>query len=124
MAGDQDYATVSGTKVHRSDFAYVGDPDDKSTWKLPIHDEAHAKNALARFNQTDGIPSDKKDGVWKKIVAACKKFGIKVSEENSLRSGMAHKLTEEAILEVENEEAVMAALHARARMVEIELSLQ
>ena len=73
--GDPDHATVSGEKVHRSDFAYVGDPKDKSTWKLPVHDKGHAENALARFNQAD-IPADKKTSVAKKLVSAAKKHGI------------------------------------------------
>lgn len=69
-----------GKDLHASDFAYVGDPDDISTWKLPIHDAAHARNALARFDQTQGIPADKKAKVRARIVAAAKKFGIEVSE--------------------------------------------
>jgi HK97 family phage prohead protease len=67
-----------------SAFAFVGDPDKTETWKLPVHDEEHARNALARFNQTQGIPAAKKAGVYRKIVAAAKKFGIEVSETNSL----------------------------------------
>jgi hypothetical protein len=41
-----------GMDLHSSDFAYVGGPEDTSTWKLSIHDKAHAQNALARFGQT------------------------------------------------------------------------
>lgn len=70
-----------GKDLHASDFAYVGDPEDTSTWKLPIHDKAHAQNALARFNQTEGIPSDEKSKVKAKIKAAAKKHGIDVAGE-------------------------------------------
>jgi 2'-5' RNA ligase len=70
-----------GKDLHASDFAYVGDPEDTSTWKLPIHDKAHAQNALARFGQTQGIPDGEKKKVKGKIVAAAKKFGVEVSEE-------------------------------------------
>lgn len=70
-----------GKDLHASDFAYVGDAEEPSTWKLPVHDAAHAKNALARFNQTEGIPADKKAEVKSKIVAAAKKHGISVSDE-------------------------------------------
>ncbi len=72
---NDDTASVGGKQVHRADFAYVGDPKDKSTWKLPIHDESHVRSALARFGQTD-LPADAKAGVWRRIVAAAKKFGI------------------------------------------------
>lgn len=76
---------VGGKDLTAGNFAYVGDPDRTETWKLPIHDAAHVRNALARFNQTKGIPANKKAGVHRKIVAAAKKFGIEVStEKNSL----------------------------------------
>ena len=68
-------------------FAYVGDKEDPSTWKLPIKfsteekTKSHIRNALARFSQTQGIPEDKKASVRAKIEAAAKKHGIEVSEE-------------------------------------------
>lgn len=87
---------VGGKSLTSDKFAFVGDENDTSTWKLPIHDKNHVRdrltqlcpdgeerNALARFDQTLGIPEDQKEKVWKKIVAAAKKFGIKVSEDNS-----------------------------------------
>lgn len=84
---------VDGVDLTSDCFAFVGDSEDPSTWKLPIKfpgDEektkSHIRNALARFNQTKGIPADKKAGVWKKIVAAAKKAGVKVSESDSIRS--------------------------------------
>ena len=42
-------------------------------WKLPIHDAAHARNAAARYNQTDGCQSPE---VKARICAAMKHFGI------------------------------------------------
>ena len=67
--------TVDGKALPASAFAFVGSADDTSTWKLPVHDKAHADNAAARLNQTAGIPADKKDAVEGKIKAAQKKFG-------------------------------------------------
>ena len=43
----------------------------------------HIRNALARFNQTKGIPDDKKAEVKAKIVAAAKHHGIDVDEEEA-----------------------------------------
>jgi hypothetical protein len=74
---------VAGRDLPSSDFAYVGDPEVTSTWKLPIHDAAHVRNALARFDQTQGIPAGEKSKVWDKIVAAAKRFGIEVSSEKA-----------------------------------------
>lgn len=78
---------VAGEDLTADCFAYVGDKDDTSTWKLPIKfstdakTKSHVRNALARFNQTKGIPDDEKAKVKAKIVAAAKKHGIEVSDE-------------------------------------------
>lgn len=74
--------TVGGKSLTADKFAFVGDPDRTETWKLPIHDAAHVRNALARFNQTEGIPASKKDAVYAKIVAAATKFDIEVSDDS------------------------------------------
>lgn len=58
------------------DFAAVWtDSDGKKQRKLPIHDAAHVRNALARFNQTD-MPASVKAKARAKLDAAAKKFGI------------------------------------------------
>lgn len=44
--------------------------------KLPIHDAAHVRNALARLDQTD-LPSGVKASAARKIAAAAEKFGVK-----------------------------------------------
>lgn len=77
--------SVGGKNLPKSAFAFVGDPDKTETWKLPIHDADHVRNALARFGQTEDIPADKKPGVLRKIKAAAKKFGIEVSEDDAAR---------------------------------------
>ena len=75
-----------------SDFAYVepggkkdgdGKTIPRSLRHFPIHDQAqaHARNALARLPQSDLSPAAKATA-RKKIVAACKKFGIEVSERS------------------------------------------
>jgi hypothetical protein len=78
---------VAGEDLTSDCFAYVGDPDDTSTWKYPLKfsteakSKSHVRNALARWGQHKGIPSDKEAGVRAKIVAAAKKYGIEVSDE-------------------------------------------
>jgi hypothetical protein len=73
---------VAGEDLTSDCFAYVGDKEDTSTWKLPIKfstDEKtkrHIRNALARFDQTKGIPEAEKESVKAKILAAAKKHGI------------------------------------------------
>lgn len=77
---------VGGKNLTKDKFAFVGDANDTSTWKFPIHDADHVRNALARWGQAKGIPADKKAGVYRKIVAAAKKFNIEVSAEDSSRA--------------------------------------
>lgn len=81
---------VDGVELHAESFAYVGDTNDPETWKLPIDfpgDEektkSHIRDALARFNQTEGIPEGEKAKVHERIVEAAKKHGIQVSEEKN-----------------------------------------
>lgn len=80
--------SVDGVSLPPSSFAYVGHPEKTDTWKLPIDfpgDEektvSHIKDALARFDQTEGIPESEKDATHAKIVKAAKAHGIHVSKE-------------------------------------------
>ena len=70
-----------GEDVPMSKHAYVGNPTDPSTWKLPIDTPGRARNALARINQTHGIPAEKKAGVLQKIRRAAGHHGIDVSDK-------------------------------------------
>jgi hypothetical protein len=79
---------VDGADLTADCFAHVGDPDDTSTWKLPIKfpgddekTESHIRNALARFEQTEGMSAEDKKKARAKIVAAAKEHGIEVSDE-------------------------------------------
>lgn len=78
---------VDGEDLTASAFAYVGDPNDTSTWKLPIKFSteektvSHLRNALARFGQTQGIPASEKPKVLAKIKAAANAHGIHVGDE-------------------------------------------
>jgi hypothetical protein len=48
--------------------------------KEPIEDAAHVRNAIARFNQVEGVTDAERDEAWKRIKAAAKKFGVEVEE--------------------------------------------
>ena len=79
---------VDGEDLPASSFLYVGDPNKTDTWALPwkfstdAKTKSHLQNALARFNHTKKIPADKKAGVYKKLVAKCKEYGIHVAGED------------------------------------------
>src|ERR1035437_1802973 len=96
--------TIAGVALPTSSFAWVGDAENPSTWKLPIEfpgdDEKtkkHIRNALARFNQTKGIPADKKDEVKAKIVAAAKKYGIDTTAKTRAALAVLPKFISDAV---------------------------
>lgn len=60
-------------KLPDSAFAYI---DARGRRRLPIHDEAHLRNALARFNQVAFENDAAKDRARKRLLNAAKKFGI------------------------------------------------
>ena len=74
--------SVGGEEHGAKDFAYVGDPEDVSTWKYPIFDASHARNALARWGQEKDIPASDKAKVFARIKAAASKYGVEVSEKS------------------------------------------
>jgi len=67
--------------LRRSSFAYV---DSKGGEHLPIHDESHIRNAMARFNQTEFESASKKEGARRKIVTAAKRHGIEISSDSNV----------------------------------------
>src|SRR5690348_6365528 len=57
----------------KSAFAYV---DSRGRKRLPIHDEAHVRNALARFNQVIFENEAARERARKRLLNAAKKYGI------------------------------------------------
>src|SRR6266487_4761083 len=56
-----------------SAFAYV---DSRGRRKLPIHDEAHVRNALARFERVSFEDDAARARARKRLLNAAKKYGI------------------------------------------------
>jgi len=61
------------SKLADSDFAF---PKSR---KEPIHDAAHVRNALARFNQVQGVSDSEKAAAFARIKRAAAKFGVSVT---------------------------------------------
>jgi hypothetical protein len=71
--------TETGRKhIARKNFAYV---DKEGGEHLPIHDADHARNAIARFNQTAFESVDAKEKARRKILTAAKRHGIEVAKD-------------------------------------------
>lgn len=70
-----------------SDFAYV---DDSGNRHLPIHDESHVRNAMARWNQTEFQSQHAKEAARKKIIAAARRHDIEIDEDDKIAKGGSH----------------------------------
>lgn len=77
-------STAARERLTKSDFAYV---DEDGGEHLPIHDAAHVRNALARWNQTHFGSASAKERARKKILRAAEKFGVEVSPEDKVATG-------------------------------------
>jgi uncharacterized protein DUF6582 len=65
-------------KNHLTDGAFAFPKERKE----PLNDAAHVRNAIARFDQVEGVSDAERDQAWKRIVTAAKKFGVDVSEKD------------------------------------------
>jgi hypothetical protein len=68
-------------KLRSNQFAYV---DSDGGEHLPINDESHIRNAMARWNQTEFESKTAKENARKKIVGAARRHGIEVSDDSNV----------------------------------------
>ncbi len=59
--------------------------------KEPLENASHVRNAIARFNQVEGVSDAERDAAWKHITAAAKKFGVEVREKSWREVGAKRK---------------------------------
>jgi hypothetical protein len=69
-------------ELRSNQFAYV---DSEGGEHLPINDESHVRNAIARFNQTDFESQTAKEEARKRILRAAERHGIEVDEDSNVR---------------------------------------
>ena len=50
--------------------------------KEPLNNASHVRNAIARFNQVEGVSDSDRDDAWSRIKQAAKKHGVEVSEKS------------------------------------------
>jgi hypothetical protein len=48
--------------------------------KEPLPDARHVRNAIARFDQVEGVSNAERDEAWNRIVDAAAQFGVEVNE--------------------------------------------
>jgi len=81
-------STTAENRLPDSDFAF---PRQR---KEPLTDARHVRNAIARFDQVEGVSDADRDEAWKRIKAAARKCGVQVSEsswQELFKSGKAPK---------------------------------
>ncbi|MGH2374944.1 MAG: DUF6582 domain-containing protein [bacterium] len=66
-------ATSKRARLPDRAFAYV---DSRGRRRLPVHDKAHVRNALARFNQVAFENDAARERARKRLLNAAKKYGI------------------------------------------------
>jgi hypothetical protein len=69
-------STRQKDRVPAQNFAF---PKER---KEPLTDARHVRNAIARFDQVEGVSDTERDAAWKRIKAAAKKFGVEVTERS------------------------------------------
>lgn len=80
---------VDGEDLTSEDFVWAGNPHDTSSWALPWHfsteekTKSHLRDALARFDQEEKIPTNAKPEAKAKLVRLSKEHGIDVSEPSA-----------------------------------------
>ncbi len=80
-------STAAKNRISSSHFAF---PDER---KEPLTDASHVRNAIARFDQVEGVTDAERDRAWKRIRAAAKRYGVEVSVRDwrdLSKSGGAH----------------------------------
>jgi hypothetical protein len=93
---------MSTTKQKKSSALSTADkndlPDAKFAFpkerKEPLTDAKHVRNAVARFDQVEGVSDSERDRAWRRIKAAAKKFDVEVEAKSwreLFRGGKAKK---------------------------------
>ncbi|HEV2654217.1 MAG TPA: DUF6582 domain-containing protein [Ktedonobacteraceae bacterium] len=63
-------------KLPESAFAF---PRER---KEPLIDARHVRDAIARFDQVQGVTNEERDEAWRRIQQAAKKFAVELQEKH------------------------------------------
>jgi hypothetical protein len=66
-------STRQENRMPREVFAF---PKER---KEPLNDARHVRNAVARFDQVEGVSDKERDAAWRRIRTAARKFGVEIS---------------------------------------------
>jgi hypothetical protein len=69
-------STADKNDLPKKVFAF---PDER---KEPLNDAKHVRNAIARFDQVEGVSDAERDKAWKRIKKAAKKYEVKIDAKS------------------------------------------
>jgi hypothetical protein len=69
-------STAEKDRLATEEFAF---PKER---KEPLTDARHVRNAIARFDQVEGVSDAERDKAWQRILAAAKRYNVDVSESS------------------------------------------
>jgi hypothetical protein len=69
-------STAEKDRLDAREFAF---PKER---KEPLVDASHVRNAIARFDQVEGVTDRERDEAWKRIMRAAKRYDIEVEADD------------------------------------------
>jgi hypothetical protein len=73
---DEGMSTADENKLPDEAFAF---PRER---KEPLTDARHVRNAIARFDQVEGVSDAERDRAWQRILDAARRHDVEVSESS------------------------------------------
>ncbi len=81
-------STAQEDRLSEDEFAF---PKER---KEPLVDAGHVRNAVARFDQVEGVTDRERDQAWTRIRRAAERFDVEIEADNwrdLFKSGKAKK---------------------------------
>ena len=69
-------STAEKDRLADQEFAF---PKER---KEPLTDARHVRNAIARFDQVEGVSDAERDRAWQRILDAARRYDVEVSESS------------------------------------------
>ena len=69
-------STRQENRMRSTQFAF---PKER---KEPLTDASHVRNAIARFDQVEGVSDSEREAAWRRIKAAAKRHGVEVTAKS------------------------------------------
>ena len=76
MGESHELSTAEKNDLGNESFAFV------EKRKEPLTDAEHVRNAVARFNQVEGVNDEERDQAWARIRAAANRYGVELDEKD------------------------------------------